>query len=1012
MSRILLAVLLLAAAPGGDDDDPLAELDRVGHSAKPPAPKDPPPAAPPTPKPAPPTAAVPMPPVLAAQVAPATASKDRATVTGAVSSLGAVLQGRSDQATDRMIAGAGASIGGPSRQGMNFRPQSEAFDQLRFHVNPQSVRAQNSTGTDGAKDLARIAFDGGTQRGAVEAVPAYNTPAFTRSPQSINDTTAVHWGSRDPNAGRGLKIHDVPSPTATPPPPKAPEKGVRISFDAAAISMAMEKASSLRHLEEALLASNPVNALETTARELTEEILKSGVTVQAKDLRLVSFGDLAAKAAGHSAAWSTLPDDLRFPGGLRRIHGLLIDRAKGDVSLVGSAEGKGPAIDIDDLIVALQSVWRDGAKPMCSLEPDSRDLFGPQRVVVGGVPRSSHFAKAMIDADYAMKRVTFGASPSRVPGFLSWKELFVQKPGRVTARNWFLPVPVAFGEIRKSPDGTMIVFNARMELRTENLELRGGLLVGTGETEDTLAQTAASFTKALGQFEATEPLFHTLHGLFDLTLAAHLLRQEGVDVPALRAMSALPIRTHDLPDTYPGVVVPVEIQGINVGMIGGGVTIDVRVREDRIMALPESAFEGLKRGELSLYEGPPTEEGKRSAEFLRFERQTRAGKAAEAAEQLTGLLKSAPRNADAWLTLAEARARQGLIHLAARCLSEAEVQGIEDSKARSLRLVLLDARGKLAPESVTAEERASLVASYLEQGDVERALHWDPSSGRAYLVRAQIQEAAGRREEAGRDLAEAADKAGADATVLLEVGRMYLQRGDRRQALSVSEEAVRIAPKDPQGYVLRAMSRDALAITQSLKDIAAALAQDPGYTDAMVARAELLMRDGDIDGARGDCTRVLARVPHNFNALLLRAALRTEDDPSGAVDDLRGALLLKPEDSRALFLRGSTLMAMAARPQKMQTLFQGEKAQGRLLALMSADPEGLKKLPFKADDAASVEQWMAAQGAEGILRFVRLLMVRVARIDLTNARRIGLDAPRAKMADAQLEALNRMLDEH
>lgn len=1010
MSRLLLVVLLLGAVPPIDDDDPLGELAAAGHGGTLPAPKDPPPVAMPTPKPVTPPAAAPLPPALAAQTSPATPPQERAAVTGAVATLGTALQDRSDRAADRAIATSGAA--GPTRPGTNFKVQSEALDQLRFHVNPQSVMGKDSGSVAGAKELARIAFDGGVRRGDVDSVRAYNTPAFTGSPKSIHDSTAVHWGSRDPNFGRGLKIKDVPSPNAPPPPPKTPEKGVRMSFDAAAISLAVETTASLRLLEESLLASDLLRSLEATAGDLSAELLKSGASVPSRDLRIVSLADLAGKAAGHAARWTALPADLRHPGELRRIHGLLIDRAKGDVSLVGSAEGKGPAIDIDDIIVALQSVWRDGASPMCSLDPDPRDLYGPQRTVVGGVPRSSHFAKAMIDADYAMKRVTFGAVPSPVPGFQSWKDLFSHKQGRVTARNWFLPVPVAFGEIRKTPDGSIFVFNARMELRTENLELREGTLVGTGDSEASLARTAASFTAALPQFEAAEPLFHTLHALFDLTLAATLLRLDGVDVPALRAMSALPLRTHDLPASYPGVVVPLEVQGIRVGMIGGGVTIDPKVRGDRIMTQPGSAFEGLKRGEVQLYEGPPTEEGKQNSELLRFERQTRAGKAAEAAERLTVLLKSAPKNAEAWLALTEARARQGLHHLAARCLSEAEVQGLDGARAEGLRLRLLDARGLLAPESVTAGERATLVQGYLEAGDADRALHWDPSSGRAYLVRAGMHERAGRRDDAARDLAEAVAKAGGEVSILLEAARMSLERGDRLKALTMAEQAVKAAPKEPQALVLRAMSRDALAITDSLKDIGAALALDPANSAALVCRAELLLRDGDIDGARGDCTRVLARFPHNFNALLLRAALRTENDPGGAVDDLRGALLVRPEDPRALFLRGSTLLAMAARPQKLQSMLEGDQVQGRILALMSSDPEGMKKLPFNPEDAAAVERWMTAQGAEGILQFLRLLTLRAARIDLATALRVGLDPERAKAAEAQLESLNRVLSEH
>ena len=124
-------------------------------------------------------------------------------------------------------------------------------------------------------------------------------------------------------------------------------------------------------------------------------------------------------------------------GGISRIEGFITvnepdDR---DVILVGRKLAGRPTLHLDDLLVNMRCVDYRGSYPYCSLDPlpkhirklndvfrqssgsqdDWDDLFkkvkeaiGPQKVVVGGVPKNSRHAHIMIDADYHMKKVSQG----------------------------------------------------------------------------------------------------------------------------------------------------------------------------------------------------------------------------------------------------------------------------------------------------------------------------------------------------------------------------------------------------------------------------------------------------------------------------------------------------------------------------------------------------------------------------------------------------------------------------
>lgn len=124
-------------------------------------------------------------------------------------------------------------------------------------------------------------------------------------------------------------------------------------------------------------------------------------------------------------------------GGIGWLEGFVVDSDNRDVILIGRRAPNWPALHMDDLVVNMRNVWNREPHPYCSLDPRAQDVlklnqlasqpgfvssveqmhsffkkikeaWGPQSIVVGGVPRNSRHAHVMINADYHMKKVSQG----------------------------------------------------------------------------------------------------------------------------------------------------------------------------------------------------------------------------------------------------------------------------------------------------------------------------------------------------------------------------------------------------------------------------------------------------------------------------------------------------------------------------------------------------------------------------------------------------------------------------
>jgi tetratricopeptide (TPR) repeat protein len=669
------------------------------------------------------------------------------------------------------------------------------------------------------------------------------------------------------------------------------------------------------------------------------EFRKPGPALIVEQPVLVSLAALAAAARPFEARWEALPEPLRYPGAIERIVGFVLAPAQRDVLLVGvPARRPENRIELDDLVVGLRAVWRDGEVPGVSLDPAPDAPGGAQYPRVIGVPESSRFARIMLDADYAMKRIIMGAQPVGAPGYASLLRLRAAgtaadgKAGR--DRFWFFPVPLRAGDLQVSPGARGVLFNAGVQVLTEGQRLAAQGFVGTGAADPTAARAAELFTAALDELERTGEgappgVFAALHGLIDIVTLCTVWRGAGVDAAPLGALAALPVRRREgaqaLPKFYPGVTSRLELGGGVAYTMSGGVQAKVlatqrsieRLRDRTLRSLEAAADAFPRDGRLAQPVAlrmtlPRAGAGGRADQRAlgTAEAALAVGDYAQAREIFRRLAAQDPLNADLWARLALAQSQLGE-HAAARA-SMAKARALEpvDEDLRVLALeVALRADPKAALASTDRAARRSLAEDYVMRAAAAMGAGDDAAAGRlagtaaalddanpdAYFLRAVALAESAR---AIPDLQRAVDRyrvrykaAGADADAL---------RLARALGLLVSLQAQQAVKAGDGGATLEKLLRQ-------LEEVRAHQLFDPGLHAAEVQTRIALEiwlrsrgRKGDSDFMLDQANRLAARHPDYPMAYYLAAlAYRVLGRSGDAVGALTGALKRDPTFARA-----------------------------------------------------------------------------------------------------------------
>lgn len=218
-------------------------------------------------------------------------------------------------------------------------------------------------------------------------------------------------------------------------------------------------------------------------------------------------------------------EGVRFLADITRPFGVIVDRKSGDSILLGERDPSRPALHLDDLVVALRSVFVHGGDeaPGVSIEPRGDPGVAEAQDVVyfGGLERT-RFGRVCFEADYLMKRIGLGLQPVRTEGFESYFDLARAEArelggprSEVSSRFWFYPI---VARVVTAGDG---VFLDRCEIvvLTEILDARvDGLPVSEPETfaHQPAERFARSFSERLPELGQEYPILRDLENLTQL----------------------------------------------------------------------------------------------------------------------------------------------------------------------------------------------------------------------------------------------------------------------------------------------------------------------------------------------------------------------------------------------------------------------------------------------------------------------------------------------------------------
>ena len=353
-------------------------------------------------------------------------------------------------------------------------------------------------------------------------------------------------------------------------------------------------------------------------------------------LRKISLRDLDAEIDRLLTASQPLPDAILSLAGLTRIDFIFIADEGRDAIIAGPAEGFAaqpdgrvvgtishrPVLCLDDLLVALRTAEQRPTMG-CSFDPEPGRLamtqqllgqnttansaadaqrgfqhigrvMGHWNVTVFGVPESSHMAAAMVEADFALKRLTTGDENPHVRGFKSY--LSMMRPNADSLRRWWFSPRYDAIETNEQQtawhlSGSRLQVSAQDEIVDAN-----GNRQDAPSTHVSLEKYAQQFTEKIPDLAEKVPAIAQLQNVVDLLLMSAVLEQSRADgrlnwvAIILKDEQRLAVQEFGIPKETPSIV-KVRMAGSRtvLGLIAGGVSVtphkilaDAKPRSDAV----------------------------------------------------------------------------------------------------------------------------------------------------------------------------------------------------------------------------------------------------------------------------------------------------------------------------------------------------------------------------------------------------------------------------------------------
>lgn len=245
---------------------------------------------------------------------------------------------------------------------------------------------------------------------------------------------------------------------------------------------------------------------------------------------------------------------------VRDITGAAYDPRTGQVVLIGRKDASLPPMNMDDLVVAIQSIYT-GENPgvtMVPVDPSMKDIT--QRVEYFGKTQDTRFGWVLFEADRYLKSLAAGQDtltgsplPTLVPGFKSELDLALESHTQVQwHRNWFVPGEIV---LKKSDDGQSMIFDrATIKLQSRFIQF---LPDGTQKDVPGSSPVTDRFTTFINdhydEFAAQKTELAELKQLAKIVGIVKWLHDNNIPVD-LTWMKDYQVKYVKTPTTTPGIV--------------------------------------------------------------------------------------------------------------------------------------------------------------------------------------------------------------------------------------------------------------------------------------------------------------------------------------------------------------------------------------------------------------------------------------------------------------------------
>ena len=245
---------------------------------------------------------------------------------------------------------------------------------------------------------------------------------------------------------------------------------------------------------------------------------------------------------------------------LNTITGATFDPATGQLILVGQQDLSLPPMNMDDLVVAIRSVYsgEDPGVTMVPLDPSGGDIT--QRVEYFGQTENTHFGWVMFEADRYLKSMAAGQDTLTgdpltpdVSGFKSELELsFEQRTDVPWHRNWFVPGEIVLAQ---AADGQTMVFErAAIQLESRFIQFQpDGSMIDIEGSSPVTDQFTTFVSEHYEEFAAEKPALAELEQLARIVGVVKWLRDNDIPVD-LSWVDDYEVAYVETPLTTPGVV--------------------------------------------------------------------------------------------------------------------------------------------------------------------------------------------------------------------------------------------------------------------------------------------------------------------------------------------------------------------------------------------------------------------------------------------------------------------------